>query len=88
MTIMTNLWKCVGYAFAITGNGTKSMTTRNCWKVHDMDDQEFIDPFEQLATAWDEFKKAMWDEFINSKIGKFMIRIADKLEAVLERFGK
>ena len=53
-----------------------------------MEDQEFTDPYEQLATAWDEFKQAMWDEFINSKIGKFMIRIADKLEAFLERFGK
>lgn len=53
-----------------------------------MDDQEFTDPYEQLAIAWDEFKKAMWDEFINSKIGKLMIRTADKLEALLERFGK
>ena len=53
-----------------------------------MDDPEIIDPFEQLAEAWDEFKEAMWNEFINSKMGKFMIRIADKLEAFLERFGK
>ena len=53
-----------------------------------MEDQEFTDPYEQLATAWDEFKKAMWDEFINSKFGKFMIWLADKLEAFLERFGK
>ena len=43
---------------------------------------------EQLETAWKEFKQAMWDEFTKSKIGKFMIRLADKLSAWLERFGK
>ena len=47
-----------------------------------------LDHYAQLATAWDEFKKAMRDEFTNSKIGKFMIRLADKLEAWLERFRK
>lgn len=57
-------------------------------RLNDMEDQEYTDPYEQLATAWDEFKKAMWDEFIKSKLGKLMIRIADKLEAFLERFGK
>lgn len=50
-----------------------------------MDDQELIDPFEQLATAWDEFKKALWNEFESSKIGMFMIWLADKLAAFLER---
>ena len=39
----------------------------------------------QFASAWYRFKKALWDEFINSKIGKFMIWLADKLEAFLER---
>ena len=53
-----------------------------------MDDQELIDPFEQLATAWDEFKKALWNEFESSKIGIFMIWLADKLSAWIERFGK
>lgn len=50
-----------------------------------MEDQEIIDPFEQLATAWDEFKKALWNEFESSKIGKFMFRLADKLVAWIER---
>lgn len=49
-----------------------------------MDEQEYIDPFEQLATAWDELKKAMWNEFESSRIGKFMFRIADKLNTWLE----
>ena len=39
----------------------------------------------QLAAAWDEFKKEVWDEFTNSKTGKFVIRIADKLTEWLER---
>ena len=42
----------------------------------------------QFTSAWYRFKKALWDEFINSKIGKFMIRLADRLAAWLERFGK
>ena len=53
-----------------------------------MEDQEIIDPFEQLATARAEFKKTMWNEFESSKIGKFIIRLADKLEAFLERKSK
>lgn len=44
--------------------------------------------YARLGIAWDVFKQSMWDEFIKSKLGKFMIRIADKLEAWLERFGK
>ena len=47
-----------------------------------------INPFERLATAWNEFKQAMWYEFENSKIGKFTIRLADKLMAWVERFIK
>ena len=50
-----------------------------------MEDKEIIDPFEQLSIALDEFKKTMWDEFIKSKIGKFMIWLADKLAAWRER---
>ena len=53
-----------------------------------MEDQEINDPFEQLATAWDEFKKAMWHEFESSKIGKSTIWLADKLAAWLERLRK
>ena len=50
-----------------------------------MDDNEIIDPFEQLATAWDEFKKAMRNEFESSRIGKFMFWLADKLNTWLEK---
>ena len=53
-----------------------------------MEDKEITDPFEQLAIAWDEFKKVIWDEFTKSKIGKFMIRFADYLDEWIERFGK
>lgn len=53
-----------------------------------MDDNEMIDPFERLEAAWNEFEQAMWEEFINSRIGKFMIWLADKLSAWLEMFGK
>ena len=38
----------------------------------------------QLTSTWYRFKKALWDAFINSKIGKAMIRLADKLAAWLE----
>ena len=47
-----------------------------------------LDEYGQLGFVWDVFKLKMWDEFINSKFGKFMIRLADKLEAWLGRFGK
>lgn len=47
-------------------------------------DTEFL----QLTSAWYRFKIAMWDVFSQSKVGKFMFWIADKLEAFLERFGK
>lgn len=50
-----------------------------------MDDQEIIDPYEQLSEAWDDFKIAMWEEFADSRFGQFMIRLADKLVAWLER---
>ena len=49
-----------------------------------VDDREIIDPFEQLAIAWGEFK----NEFESSKIGKFTIWLVDKLDAWIERFGK
>ena len=47
-------------------------------------DTEFL----QLTSAWYRFKKALWDAFSQSKVGKFIIQLADKLEAWLERFGK
>ena len=47
-----------------------------------------LDHYAQLEAAWDAFKSALWDEFESSKIGKFMIWLADKLEAWLEKFGK
>lgn len=51
-------------------------------------DQQPLSEMTQFTSAWYRFKKTLWDEFINSKIGKFMIRLADKLSACLERFGK
>ena len=47
-----------------------------------------LDHYAQLAAAWDEFKKALWSEITESKIGKFVLLTADKLEAFLERFSK
>lgn len=44
--------------------------------------------YEKAGIAWDIFKQKLWDEFIKSKIGKFTIRLADKLAAWLERFRK
>lgn len=52
------------------------------------DDPHPLSEYTQLAIVWDIFKQKLWDEFINSKLGKFMIRLADKLAAWLERFGK
>lgn len=46
-------------------------------------DQE---PHERFCEAWDYFKQAMWEEFADSRFGRFMIRLADKLVAWLERF--
>ena len=42
----------------------------------------------QFTSAWYRFKKALWDKFINSKIGKAMIRLADKLAAWLELLNR
>lgn len=53
-----------------------------------MDDQEIIDPFEQLAEAWDNFKAAFSELFVDSKFGQFIFWLADRLAAWLERFGK
>lgn len=53
-----------------------------------MEDQENSDLFEQLAIAWGEFKNEFKNEFESSKIGKFTIWLADKLDAWIERFGK
>lgn len=52
------------------------------------DDPHLLSEYTQLAIVWDISKQKLWDEFINSKIGKFMIRLADKLAAWLERFRK
>lgn len=43
-----------------------------------------LDHYAQLASAWNEFKQAIWD----LEIVRFMFWLADKLEAWLERFGK
>ena len=51
-------------------------------------DPHLLDEYAQLGIAWDVFKQTLWDEFKKSKIGKFIIRLADRLEAWLERFGK
>lgn len=48
-------------------------------------DHGCIDPFEQLAEAWDNFKAAFLEVFVDSKIGRFMFGLADKLVAFLER---
>lgn len=50
-----------------------------------LDDQ---DPYERFEEAWNNFKQAMWEEFADSRFGRFMIRLADKLAALLERFAK
>ena len=50
-----------------------------------MDDQEYIDQFEQLAEAWDNFKAAFLEVFVDSKFGRFMFWLADKLVELLER---
>lgn len=42
----------------------------------------------QFMSAWYRFKKALWDAFINSKIGKAMIRLADQLAAWLELLNR
>lgn len=48
-------------------------------------DTEPLSEIAQFTSAWYRFKKALWDEFTKSKIGMFMIRLADKLVAFLER---
>lgn len=65
----------------LTGNGglvfVKLRPAEDCPLV--------LDPFEELGTAWAEFKSAMWNEFSTSKTGKLFIRAADKFAAFLER---
>lgn len=57
-------------------------------RQYQTDPLEPLDEYAQLGIAWDVFKQTLWDEFKKSKIGKFVIRLADKLSAWLERFGK
>lgn len=47
-----------------------------------------LSEYGHLAISWDVFLQTVWDEFANSKIGKFMILLADKLCALLARFIK
>lgn len=51
-------------------------------------DQHTLTEYAKVGIAWDICKQKLKDEFIKSKIGKFMIRLADKLAAWLERFVK
>ena len=51
-------------------------------------DTQPLSEMEQFTSAWYRFTKTLWDEFKKSRIGKFMIRLAEKLAAWLERFGK
>lgn len=57
-------------------------------RQHQTDPLASLGEYAQLGIACDVFKQSLWDEFKKSKIGKFMIRLADKLSAWLERFGK
>ena len=57
-------------------------------RQYQADPLESLDEYAQLGFAWDVFKQTLWDEFKKSKIRKFMIRLADKFEAWLERFRK
>ena len=45
-----------------------------------------LDEYARLGIAWDVFKQSLWVEFEKSRLGKFIIRLADKLAAWLERF--
>lgn len=47
-----------------------------------------LSEYARLGIAWDVFKLKLGDEFKKSKIGKFIIRLADRLAAWLDRFGK
>lgn len=47
-----------------------------------LDEQE---PYTRFAEVWNYFKQVMWEEFTCSRFGRFMIRLADKLVAFLER---
>lgn len=49
------------------------------------EDPQYLSEYTRLRIAWNVFKQAMWDEFTKSKIGKFMIRLADKLAEILGR---
>jgi len=65
----------------LTGNGGLVFV-----KLQPVEDYPCIpDPYEELGTAWAEFKTAMWNEFSESKPGKLFIRAADKFAAFLER---
>lgn len=50
-----------------------------------MDEQEIIEPYEQLAEEWENLKEAFPEEFVDSKLGRFMFWLADKLVELLER---
>lgn len=47
-----------------------------------------LSEYAQAGIAWDIFKQTLWDEFEKTKVYKFMIWLADKLEALLKRFIK
>ena len=51
-------------------------------------DTQPLSEMEQFTSAWYRFTKTLWDEFKKSRIGKFMIRLADKLSEWLQRFRK
>ncbi len=50
-----------------------------------MDDEE---RFETIAQAWDDFKQAFLQVFVDSGLGRFMFGFADKLVEWLERLVK
>ena len=48
-------------------------------------DTQLLSEMEQFTSAWYRFKKAMWNEFESSKVGKFVFWLADKLNTWLEK---
>ena len=51
---------------------------------HNRKDQ-YLSEMEQFTSAWYRFKKALWDEFTKSKVGKFVFWLADKLDTFLSK---
>lgn len=43
-----------------------------------------LNEYEKLEIAWDAFLQDMWDELQKSKIGQFIIQLAEKLRDALE----